>query len=80
MLQEDAAGGDCDGSQKELHRNFCDFCHGMSVLMVFDEIEQPVNPLIECFTDDQADIQTFADHGPAALDESVRGLRSKESF
>lgn len=79
-LEEDAAGGDCDGSEEELHRDFSDFCHGTSVLVVVDEGEQPVDPLVERLADDEAEIPAIADYRFAAFDESVGRLRTKEFF
>ena len=79
-LEKDAAGGDCDGSDEELDRDFSDFCHGMSVLVVVDEGEQPVDPIVERLADDEAEIQAVADYRLAAFDESVGRLRAKELF
>ena len=75
-LEEDAAGGDCDGSEKELHRDSSEFCH--NVLLFIDEREKPVDPLVERLADDETDADPLADRHPAGFDHSVRRLRAEE--
>ena len=77
-LEEDTSGGDCDGSEEELHRDSSEFYH--RALLFVDEFEQTVNPIIERLADDDTDADSLADRHPAGFDHSVRRLRAEEFF